>query len=66
MKGVSQYEHRKNETANLVLTAASLNRDETESPALVKKMGRINFSKTSHKTMSDKIKRMLRSEISRM
>ncbi|MFA6846271.1 MAG: transposon-encoded TnpW family protein [Sphaerochaetaceae bacterium] len=41
-------------------------------PALVKKIGKttyrvqIHFSATSSETMSDKIKRMLRSEISRM
>lgn len=41
-------------------------------PALVKKIGKttyrvtIHFSTTSSETMSDKIKRMLRNEISRM
>lgn len=41
-------------------------------PALVKKIGKttywvtIHFSATSSETMSDKIKRMLRNEISRM
>lgn len=45
---------------------------ENERPALVKKIGkttyqvRIHFSTTSLETMSDKIKRMLRNEISRM
>lgn len=43
-----------------------------ECPALVKKIGKttyrvtIHFSATSRETMSDKIKRMLRNEISRM
>lgn len=43
-----------------------------ERPALVEKIGkttyrvRIHFSATSRETMSDKIKRMLRNEISRM
>ena len=45
---------------------------ENECPALVKKIGKttyrvqIHFSDTSRETMSDKIKRMLRNEISRM
>jgi hypothetical protein len=45
---------------------------EDELPALVKKIGKttyrvkIHFSATSSETMSDKIKRMLRNEISRM
>ena len=43
-----------------------------EHPVLVKKIGKttyrvtIHFSNTSRETMSDKIKRMLRNEISRM
>ena len=43
-----------------------------ERPALVKKIGKttyrvtIHFSATSRETMSDKIKRMLRNEISQM
>ncbi len=45
---------------------------EDERPALVKKIGKttyrvtIYFSATSNETMSDKIKRMLRNEISQM
>jgi hypothetical protein len=45
---------------------------KNECPALVKKIGKttyrvtIHFSATSRETMSDKIKRMLRNEISRM
>ncbi len=43
-----------------------------EPPALVKQIGkttykvRVHFSKTSRETMSDKIKRLLRYEVSRM
>ena len=43
-----------------------------ERPTLVKKIGKttyrvtIHFSATSRETMSDKIKRMLRNEVSRM
>jgi hypothetical protein len=43
-----------------------------DAPALVKKIGRttyivrVHFSKTSRKTMSDKIKRMLKNEIQQM
>ena len=43
-----------------------------DAPALVKKIGRttyivrVHFSKTSRKTMSDKIKRMLKNEIRQM
>lgn len=45
---------------------------EDERPTLLKKIGKttyrvtIHFSATSRETMSDKIKRMLRNEISRM
>jgi hypothetical protein len=45
---------------------------ENERPALVKKIGkttyrvRVHFSDTSTETMSDKIKRMLRNEVSNM
>lgn len=45
---------------------------EAERPALVKKIGkttykvRVHFSTTSTETMSDKIKRMLKNEISNM
>lgn len=51
--------------------AASLPAQKDERPALVKKIGkttyrvRIHFSTTSRETMSDKIKRILRNEISR-
>ena len=50
----------------------SLVAQEDERPALVKKIGKttyrvkIYFSTTSRETMSDKIKRMLRNEISQM
>ena len=52
--------------------AVSLPIWENEHPTLVKKIGKttyrvtIYFSATSRETMSDKIKRMLRNEISRM
>jgi hypothetical protein len=52
--------------------AVSLPVQEDERPTLVKKIGKttyrvtIHFSATSRETMSDKIKRMLRNEISRM
>ena len=45
---------------------------EDERPTLVEKIGKttyrvkIHFSTTSRETMSDKIKRMLRNEVSRM
>ena len=45
---------------------------KNEHPALVKKIGKttyrvgIHFSTTSRETMSDKIKRMLRNEVSQM
>ena len=45
---------------------------KNERPTLVKKIGKttykvtIHFSVTSQETMSDKIKRMLRNEVSRM
>ena len=53
-------------------SAASLSVQEYKRPALVKKIGKttyrvtIHFSTTCRETMSDKIKRMLRNEISRM
>ena len=49
----------------------SMPEQEDERPALVKKIGKttyrvqIHFSTTSRETMSDKIKRMLRNEVSR-
>ena len=45
---------------------------QEDAPALVKKIGKttyrvkIHFSETSRETMSDKIKRMLRNEVSQM
>lgn len=51
---------------------ASLPIQEDEHPTLVKKIGKttyrvtIHFSTASQESMSDKIKRMLRNEISRM
>jgi hypothetical protein len=45
---------------------------EAEHPDLVKQIGKttyrvkVHFSKTSHETMSDKIKRMLRDEVNQM
>jgi hypothetical protein len=50
----------------------SMPEQEDECPMLVKKIGKttyrvkIHFSTTSRETMSDKIKRMLRNEISRV
>jgi hypothetical protein len=50
----------------------SMPEQEDECPVLVKKIGKttyrvkIHFSTTSRETMSDKIKRMLRNEISRV
>ena len=50
----------------------SMPEQEDERPALVKKIGKttyrvqIHFSTTSRETMSDKIKRMLRNEVSQM
>ena len=52
--------------------ATSLPVQGGELPTLVKKIGKttyrvtIHFSATSRETMSDKIKRMLRNEVSRM
>lgn len=61
-------------TANIgnVNSASSLPVREDECPTLVKKIGKttyqikVHFSTTSMETMNDKIKRMLRNEISRM
>jgi hypothetical protein len=53
-------------------SAALLHVQGNERPALVKKIGKttyrvtIHFSATSRETMSDKIKRMLRNEVSQM
>lgn len=53
-------------------TAAVPPTQGTDSPALVKKIGkttyrvRVHFSDTSTETMSDKIKRMLKNEVSNM
>jgi hypothetical protein len=55
-----------------VKSAVPLPAQRDERSALVKKIGKttyrmtIHFSATSRETMSDKIKRMLRNEISRM
>ena len=69
----SQYEYKEEgKTACLVHYTEPLNRDKHTSPALVKRIGKItyvvkiHFSETSHETMSDKIKRMLRNEASKM
>lgn len=57
---------------NAVDSAVPLPTQRDECPALVKKIGKtayrvtIHFSATSRETMSDKIKRMLRNEVSRM
>ena len=61
-------------TANISAADSTslLSVQEDEHPALVKKIGKttyrvmIHFSSTSGETMSDKIKRMLHNEISRM
>jgi len=59
-------------TANINAADNTSPVQEDESPALVKKIGKttyrvtIHFSTTSSETMSDKIKRMLRNEISQM
>ena len=60
-------------TANIsaVNGAVPLPMQGYECPALVKKIGKttyrvIHFSTTSRETMSDKIKRMLRNEVSQM
>ena len=56
-------------TAN---STVSMLKQEDERPTFVKKIGkttyrvRIHFNATSSETMSDKIKRMLHNEISRM
>lgn len=53
-------------------STVSIPEQEDERPALVKKIGKttyrvtIHFSTTNPETMSDKIKRMLRNEISRL
>ena len=53
-------------------TAADTTAQEAGQPALVKKIGKttykvtIHFSTTSTETMSDKIKRMLKNEVSNM
>jgi len=57
---------------NAADSAVPLTVQGDERPALVKKIGKttyrvtIHFSATSRETMSDKIKRMLRNEISQM
>lgn len=57
---------------NAATSAVPMTTQEDERPALVKKIGKttywvkIHFSTTSRETMSDKIKWMLRNEISRM
>ena len=57
---------------NAANSAVPMTTQEDERPALVKKIGKttyrvkIHFSTTSRETMSDKIERMLRNEISRM
>lgn len=54
-------------TENITTTAT-----QAEQPALVKQIGKttykvkVHFSETSNETMSDKIVRMLKSEISQM
>ena len=57
---------------NAADSTSSLPVQGNERPALVKKIGKttyrvtIHFSATNNENMSDKIKRMLRNEISRM
>lgn len=57
---------------NTVDSISSMPVQEDECPVLVKKIGKttyrviIHFSATSSETMSDKIRRMLRNEVSRM
>ena len=59
-----------NEPINIITILSMPAQEDT--PALVKKIGkttcrvRIHFSTTSNETMIDKIKRMLRNEVSRM
>mgnify|MGYP002408617788 CR=1 FL=1 len=72
MKGDNMSIKEEGKTVCAVHNAESLNRDKHTSPALVKRIGKItyvvkiHFSETSHETMSDKIKRMLRNEASKM
>jgi len=57
---------------NTADNAVSLTVQENECPVLVRKIGKttyrvtIHFSATSRETMSDKIKRMLRNEVSQV
>lgn len=66
-KGVCIPMNNENMTRNTTAVPASEDR-----PALVKKIGKttykvhVHFSTTSTETMSDKIKRMLRNEVSQM
>ena len=58
--------------SNEKITNETVQDDKTEQPDLVKQIGKttyhvkVHFSTTSHETMSDKIKRMLRNEASQM
>lgn len=64
--------HEKIVNISAVDSAVPLPTQRDERPALVKKIGKttyrvtIHFNATSHETMSDKIKRMLRNEVSRI
>ena len=61
-----------NDATSTTNAAAALPKQELDSPALIKKIGktpyrvRVHFSDTSTETMSDKIKRMLKNEVSNM
>ena len=65
-------ESKKAANIRVANSAVPLSVQEDERPVLVKKIGkttyrvRIHFSTTNRETMSDKIKRMLRNEISRI
>lgn len=73
--GVDSSTSREGNTIPLPVTegsAAPPAPDAATAPDLVKKIGkttyrvRVHFSETSRETMSDKIKRMLRNEVSQM
>ena len=61
-----------NEQTTGTTTAPDTITQDTKRPALVKKIGKttykvtVHFSTTSTETMSDKIKRMLKNEVSSM
>lgn len=70
--GRSYMDKEKTVSISAVNNGALLPVQKNERPTLVKKIGKttykvtIHFSVTSQETMSDKIKRMLRNEVSRM